>query len=109
MISTVAGIILVAAGVIVRFAVPVTFTHGLHTHAAGVIVIVAGILSLLLSLLVWGPLGRRRNRGGGPGRGVPPSGSEVPTRTGRRRGARRSRYRESALRESEYRAAHHVS
>jgi hypothetical protein len=73
MISTVAGIILVAAGVILRFAVPATFAHGLNTHVASVIVMLAGILGLLLSLLVWGPLGRRRNRDSGSGRGVPPA------------------------------------
>ena len=109
MISTVGGIILVAAGVILRFAVPATSAHGLNTHVASVIVMLAGILGLLLSLLVWGPLGRRRNRGGGPGRGVPPSGSGIPARTGRHRGARRSRDRESALRESGHQAAHRVS
>jgi hypothetical protein len=60
MISTVVGVILIAAGAILRFAVPATFAYGLHTHAAGVIVMLAGILGLLLSLLVWGP-DRRRN------------------------------------------------
>jgi hypothetical protein len=100
MISTVTGIILVAAGLILRFAVPATFTHGLNTHVASVIVMLAGILGLLLSLLVWGPLGRRRNRDGGSGRGVPPPGSGIPARTGRHRRARRSRDREPALRKA---------
>jgi hypothetical protein len=109
MISTVVGIILVAAGAILRFAVPATFTHDLNTHVASVIVMLAGILGLLLSLLVWGPLGRRRDHGGGFGRGAPPPGSGIPTRTGRHRVARRSRDRESALRENGHRAAHRVS
>ncbi len=61
MISTVVGVILVAAGVIVRFAIPATFAQGLPAHLAGVIVMLGGILGLMLSLLVWGPLGRRRN------------------------------------------------
>jgi hypothetical protein len=100
MISTVVGIILVAAGAILRFAVPATFTHGLNAHVAGVVVMLAGILGLLLSLLVWGPLGRRRNHHGGSGRGTPPPGSGIPARTGRHRRARRSRDRDSALRES---------
>jgi hypothetical protein len=68
MISTGVGIILVAAGAILRFAVPATFTHGLNVHVAGVIVMLAGVVGLLLSLLVWGPLDRRRNHKGGYGR-----------------------------------------
>jgi hypothetical protein len=91
MISTVVGIALVAAGVILRFAVPATFIYGLNAHVVSVIVMLAGIFGLLLSLLVWGPLDRRRNTG-----------------TSRRRAARPSRDRESALRESEHRAAHCV-
>jgi hypothetical protein len=100
MISTVVGVMLVAAGAIVRFAVPATFAPGLNTHDVSVIVMLAGILGLLLSLLVWGPLGRRRNHGGGSGRGEPAPGSAIPARTGRHRRARRSRDRESALRET---------
>jgi len=62
MISTLVGVILIAAGVILRFTVPATFAYGLDAHAVGVIVMLAGILGLLLSLLVWGPRDRRRNR-----------------------------------------------
>lgn len=91
MISTVVGIALIAAGAILRFVVPATFIYGLNAYVMGVLVMLAGIVGLLLSLLVWGPLDRRRN-----------------TRASRRRGARRSRDRESALRESEHRAAHRV-
>jgi hypothetical protein len=57
----------VVAGAILRFAVTAMFAH-----VAGVIVILAGIVALLLSLLVWGPLGRRRMRSGGRRRGPPP-------------------------------------
>jgi hypothetical protein len=71
MISTGAGITLVAAGAILRFTVPATFTRGLNVHIAGVIVMLAGVFGLLLSLLVWGPLNRRRNHYG-VGRGAPP-------------------------------------
>jgi hypothetical protein len=85
MISTVVGVVLVGTGAILRFAVPATFAHGLNAHVASVIVMLAGILGLLLSLLVWGPLGRRRNRDGG---------------SGRHRRTRRSRGQESTLRES---------
>jgi hypothetical protein len=37
----------------------------LDAHVAGVIVMLAGVFALLLSLLVWGPLSRRRGRSGG--------------------------------------------
>jgi hypothetical protein len=66
--STGVGIALVAAGAILRFAVPATFIHGV----VGVIVMLAGLIALLLSLLVWGPLSRRRNHFGGYGDGTPP-------------------------------------
>ena len=72
MVSTGAGITLVAAGVILRFAVPATFIHDLNGHVLGVIVMLAGVFGLLLSLLVWGPLSRRRNNSGGYVRGAPP-------------------------------------
>ncbi len=108
MISTGVGITLVAAGAILRFAVPATFTRGLNAHVAGVIVMLAGVFGLLLSLLVWGPLDRRRNHDGGFGRGAPPPGNGMPARTSRQREVRRSRDRESVLREGEDRAAHRV-
>jgi hypothetical protein len=107
-ISTGVGIILVVAGAILRFAVPATFTYGLNAHVVSVILMLAGVFGLLLSLLVWGPLDRRRNHYGGFGRGAPPPGNGMPARTSRQREVRRSRDRESALRESEHRAAHRV-
>jgi len=70
--STGVGITLVVAGAILRFAVPATFIHGLNVHVVGVIVMLAGVFGLLLSLLVWGPLSRRRNHSGGSGSGTPP-------------------------------------
>jgi len=63
--STGIGVALVAAGAIVRFAVPATFSHGPDPRVAGVIVMLAGVITLLLSLLVWGPLSRLRRRTGG--------------------------------------------
>jgi hypothetical protein len=48
-------IALIAAGVILRFAVGAGSPHGVGVHAIGVIVIGAGELGLL-PLLVWGPL-----------------------------------------------------
>ncbi len=69
--TTGAGIVLVAAGAIVRFAVPATFIHGRDLRVAGVIVMLPGVVALLLSLLVWGPLSRRRTHSGGYGSGTP--------------------------------------
>lgn len=70
--STGAGITLIAAGAILRFAVATTSTHGLNVHVVGVILMLAGAVGLALSLLVWGPLNRRRNRPDGYS-GEPPS------------------------------------
>jgi hypothetical protein len=67
--STGLGIALVAAGAILCFAVPPTFIHGLDLRVVGVIVMLGGVIALLLSLLVWGPLSRRRNHSGGDGPG----------------------------------------
>jgi hypothetical protein len=66
------GVALVAAGAILRFALPAAFIHGLDLRVAGVIVMLAGVIALLLSLLVWGPLSRRGNHSGGYGSGTPP-------------------------------------
>jgi hypothetical protein len=70
-VSTGVGITLVVAGAILRFAFTVTFAH-----VAGVIVMLAGVFGLLLSLLVWSPLSRRRNHSGGYGRGRRHSSAE---------------------------------
>jgi hypothetical protein len=63
MMTTGAGVSLITAGVVVRFAIPPGSAHGLNVHAAGIVLMLAGILGLLLSLL-WGrlnPAGRHRN------------------------------------------------
>ena len=52
MMSIGAGVTLIAAGGILRFAVATTSTHGLNVHVVGVVLILAGILSLLVSLLL---------------------------------------------------------
>jgi hypothetical protein len=70
--STGVGIAFVAAGAILRFAVPATFVHGLDLRVVGIIVMLAGVIALLLSLLVWGPLSRRRDHSRGYGSGMPP-------------------------------------
>jgi hypothetical protein len=96
--TTGAGIALVAAGTILRFAVPATFIHGLNLRVVGVIVMLPGVIALLLSLLVWGPLSRRRDHSGGYGSGTPPlARPRVTTRTSRQREAGRRRGRESAV------------
>lgn len=67
-ISTVAGVMLIAVGAVVRFAVPATFAYGLNAHTVSLILMLAGILGLLLSLLAWGPRRRRRNHDSAAGR-----------------------------------------
>lgn len=63
--STGFAITLIAAGAVLRFAVATTSTHGLNVHVVGIILMLAGALGLLVSLLVWGPMSRRRNRPAG--------------------------------------------
>jgi len=70
--STGAGITLIAVGAILRFALAPGSPHGLNVHVVGVVLILAGVLGLLLSLLVWGPLSRRRNRPAGYDQAAPP-------------------------------------
>jgi hypothetical protein len=50
--STGAAITLIAVGAILRFALAPGSPHGLNVHVVGVVLILAGILGLLLSLLV---------------------------------------------------------
>jgi hypothetical protein len=50
--STGGPITLIAVGAILRFAVQGVSLHGLNVHVVGIILILAGILSLLLSLLM---------------------------------------------------------
>ena len=72
MVSIGVAVTLIAAGGILRFTVAATSTHGLNVHVVGVILILAGLLGLVLSLLVWVLLNRRRNRPAGDGGGAPP-------------------------------------
>jgi hypothetical protein len=50
--STGATITLIAAGAILRFALAPGSPHGLNVHVVGVVLILAGALGLLLSLLL---------------------------------------------------------
>ena len=60
--STGTCIALIALGAILRYAVTTTQTHGINVHSVGLIVLLAGVLGLLLSLLVWSPLNPNRRR-----------------------------------------------
>jgi hypothetical protein len=64
--STGTCIALIAIGAILRFAVTAKHTHGVNIHVIGVIVLLAGVLGLLLSLLVWSPLNPNRRRSNPP-------------------------------------------
>jgi hypothetical protein len=67
-------IALIAIGAILRFAIAAGSPHGLNVHVVGVVLILAGVLGLLVSLLVWGPLNparRRRNSLSGYDGGAP--------------------------------------
>ena len=55
-------IALIAVGAILRFAVTTSSSHGLNVHVVGVILILVGVLGLVLSLVVWGPLNPARRR-----------------------------------------------
>jgi hypothetical protein len=57
------SIVLIAAGAILRFAVSVT-TTGFNIHTIGVILMVAGVVGLVLSLIYWSSWG---GFGGGGG------------------------------------------
>ena len=53
------AIFLIAAGAILRFAITTTSTHGLDIHVVGIIVMLAGALALVASVLVRRPLSGR--------------------------------------------------
>ncbi|MCW2932184.1 MAG: hypothetical protein JWM19_3146 [Actinomycetia bacterium] len=53
------AIFLIAAGAILRFAIAASSTHGLNIHVAGIILMLAGALALVASVLVRRPLNRR--------------------------------------------------
>ena len=59
------SIVLIAAGAILRFAVSVT-TTGFNLHSIGLILMIVGALSLVLSIIFWSTWG---GFGGGGARG----------------------------------------
>jgi hypothetical protein len=58
--STGTALLLIAVGAILRFAVATTSSHGLNVHVVGVILILIGVISLVLSLVMSSPLNPRR-------------------------------------------------
>ena len=54
-----AGILIVAVGAVLRFAVKVTNTHGFNVHTVGIILMVAGVAGVLLDLVLFMPRRRR--------------------------------------------------
>ena len=87
LLSTSIGITLVVAGAILRFAVTAMFAH-----MTGVIVMLAGTFALLLSLLVWGPLNRRRSHSGDDRGGAASQPAERLPKAGRRRDSQSAVY-----------------
>jgi hypothetical protein len=89
-----AGLILIALGAILRFAVATVSTHGLGVHTIGDILMIVGAVGVVLWLVVWAPWARgRRNAYQEPG---PPPDAPPPSRytaddpyAGRRYGDRR--------------------
>ena len=59
--NTGAAITLIAVGAILRFALAAGSPHGLNVHVVGVVLMLAGALGLLLSLLVRGGSRRRHS------------------------------------------------
>jgi hypothetical protein len=58
------SIVLIAAGAILRFAVTVT-TTGFNIHTIGVILMIAGVIGLVLSVIFWSSWGGFGGGGGG--------------------------------------------
>lgn len=50
-----AGILLIAVGAILRFAVATVSTHGFGIHTIGDILMIVGAVGVVLWLLVWAP------------------------------------------------------
>ncbi len=80
--STGTCIALIAIGAILRFAITAHHTHGVNVHVVGVIVLLAGVLGLVLSLLVWSPLIPNRRPSARPAvfdSGPPPAAPQYRT------------------------------
>jgi len=55
-----AGLLLIAAGAILRFGLSTVSTHGVAIHTIGDILMLVGVLGVVLWLVVWAPWTRGR-------------------------------------------------
>ena len=55
-----AGLLLIAVGAILRFAISTTSTHGIAIHTIGDILMLVGVLGVVLWMVVWAPWTRGR-------------------------------------------------
>ena len=55
-----AGLLLIAVGAILRFAISTVSTHGVAIHTIGDILMVVGVLGVVLWMVVWAPWSRSR-------------------------------------------------
>jgi len=57
------GLVLLAAGAIMAFAVEVESTNGFNINTIGIILMIVGAIGVIASMAIWGgrgPVGRRR-------------------------------------------------
>jgi hypothetical protein len=64
------SILIMAAGAIMTFAIEVDSSEGFNINTIGVILMIAGAIGLLASLLIFGPRHRRTEVAGPSGRTV---------------------------------------
>ncbi len=55
-----AGLLLIAVGAILRFAISTTSTHGIAIHTIGDILMLVGVVGVVLWMVVWAPWTRSR-------------------------------------------------
>jgi uncharacterized membrane protein len=55
-----ASVIIMAVGAILTFAVEAGSAEGFNINTIGIILMIAGALGLLMTLLIWGPRNRTR-------------------------------------------------
>ena len=91
-----AGLLLIAVGAILRFAITTVSTHGIAIHTIGDILMLVGVLGVVLWMVVWAPWSRGGRR---PAyRDEPPAYGEEPVYR-----EERSVYRQEYPYEDEYR------
>ena len=57
-----AGLLLIAVGAILRFAITTVSTHGIAIHTIGDILMLVGVLGVVLWMVVWAPWSRGSRR-----------------------------------------------